>query len=128
MRLRHLARMILGLGALAAAPQLAGTELPGRPVAPLTPIISELFAEPAKFVGQPITVYGLTIEGRDDGRRFLLQDVSQMPLVVVAPAGERVGAGRQLMVRGVLRWSNGQLELAGKWIQDVKVLAGGGCC
>jgi hypothetical protein len=91
-----------------------------------TPIIAEVFGSPEKFVGRSVAIYGLVIESR--GERFLLQDVSEMPLVVVSPRDERITAGSQLMVYGKVRRAHGQLELASERVEPVRVLAGGGCC
>lgn len=93
-----------------------------------TPIIAEVFSQPDEFLGRRVAIYGLVVEARNHGQRFLLQDVSQMPLFVVSPPGQRVAAGSQLMVFGILRHAEGELELASDDLLAVQVVAGGGCC
>jgi len=93
-----------------------------------TPIAAELFSNPDQFIGRKIAIYGLVIEARSGGAQFLLQDVSEMPLVVIAPVGEHVAAGSQLRVYGTIQRSQGQLVLRGDRVEAVRVLAGGGCC
>lgn len=93
-----------------------------------TPIIAEVVGEPTRFVGRRITIYGIVVESRQDGRRFLLQDVSQRPLMVLAPQGERAAVGNQLMISGTMRRNSGELELEGDDMTHVQVVAGGGCC
>ena len=93
-----------------------------------TPIIAELVGAPDNFIGRRILVYGLVVESPEAGSRFLLQDVSQVPLRIVGPEGSRIPRGSQLMVLGKLRRNGGELEIAAERLTPAQVVAGGGCC
>lgn len=115
---------LIAVGLASAADGDAGTAQGARE----TPIVAELLSQPERFLGRPVAIYGLAVEVLDGGRRFILQDVSQMPLSVVAPAGDRVVLGSQLMVHGIVRRVNGRLEVAARDLFAVQIVAGGGCC
>jgi len=92
------------------------------------PIIAELFAAPEHFAGRDLTVYGLVIEASKDGRRFYLQDVSQMPLSVRRLDSGVTLAGDQIVVTGTLVVEQGVPRLEATKITFAKVVGGGGCC
>jgi hypothetical protein len=119
------ARVVPGLLAVAAAcaigAALAGSEAD-------KPIIAELFADAARYDGRAITVYGLVIETAPLGRRFLLQDVSQMPLTVERTDGKLTLVGDQLLIEGEFHANGGAPYLRATAITPTKVLGGGGCC
>lgn len=123
-------RMARAIGACVVFAAACAPGANASPPAPArsTPIIAEVLGDPARFVGRPVAIYGLVVEAREEGRRFLLQDVSQAPLLVVAPPRQRVTQGSQLMVYGIVRRANGQVLLAGDELHAVQVVAGGGCC
>ena len=104
---------------LAAGPALGGA-------APDTPIIAELLTTPERFADRDVAVYGIVVEVSDDGRAFLLQDVSQRPLRVLRRQARAVGVGDQVLVRG--RFHVAGTHLAAASIDAVGVTAGGGCC
>jgi len=92
------------------------------------PIIAGVVAEPARYLGRLIEIYGLVVRIEAHGRRFYLQDVSQRPLLVLAPEGRTAAAGDQLIVSGVLRRVNGELRLVAEKMTPARVIGGGGCC
>ncbi|MDH3670501.1 MAG: hypothetical protein OES46_04985 [Gammaproteobacteria bacterium] len=91
------------------------------------PIIANLLADPIDFDGKGVVIYGLVIKAFSDGRIFLLQDVSQMPLKVIGDNGINAKVGDQLLVHGVFRHDE-QPYLRASRIIPTKVLGGGGCC
>ena len=105
-------------GALAAEPARA------RP----TPIIAELYADPALFVGKSVTIYGLVIETSASRTEFFLQDVSQHPLRIVGNKRLTARIGDQLIVVGRLRIAGKVPYLAAETVTATRVLGGGGCC
>jgi hypothetical protein len=109
-----------------AAAQGAPKSAVAKPVA--TPIIAEVFSRPEYFTGKRVQIYGLVVQAKADTPRFLLQDVSQMPLPVLPPEGLRVAMDSQLMVVGTIRRIGKELVLVSDDLSFVKVLAGGGCC
>lgn len=100
----------------------------GTGAVPRTPIIAEILGAPENFVGKRVEIYGLVVAIREEGRKFMLQDVSEMPLLIVSPAGLEAAEGRQLMVSGIVQQTLGGLQVASDNFWPVKVLAGGGCC
>lgn len=92
------------------------------------PIIAQLLADARHYDGRSIVVYGLVIETADRGRSFVLQDVSQMPLVVVRDDGRATRVGDQLLIEGVFVANHGEPYLRASAIRFTKVLGGGGCC
>lgn len=93
-----------------------------------TPIIAQLIADPAHYDGQGVVVYGLVIETDAQGSRFLLQDVSQMPLAVVRQDGWVTLVGDQLLVEGRFVANHGKPYLDAAAITHTQVIGGGGCC
>lgn len=98
------------------------------PAEPSRPIVAELVANPDAYVDSRIEIYGLVIESNIAARSFLLQDVSQRPLLVDAHRLPPVAEGDQVQIEGVLRRTPKGLVLVGDTFKRVKVLAGGGCC
>jgi hypothetical protein len=92
------------------------------------PIAAQLFADPAKYVGMRIEIYGLVIEADNAQRSFLLQDVSQRPLTVDAWRLPPIVAGDQVEIEGVLTQTAAGLVLVGTGVKHVQVVGGGGCC
>ncbi len=95
---------------------------------PDKPIIAHLFANPALYDGRPVTIYGLVIDADANGRRFLVQDVSQMPLRVVMERGLPVIAGDQILIEGAFKANRGDPYFEARKVVPTKVLGGGGCC
>jgi hypothetical protein len=96
--------------------------------APPRPIVAELFAAPAKFVGKRIEIYGLVIEAEPKRHTFQLQDVSQRPLTVDGARLPRIAVGDQVEIEGILQGSGKDLVLVAVGMKRVKVTGGGGCC
>ena len=95
---------------------------------PEKPIIAHLYADAAKYDGRQVTIYGLVIEAEKDGRRFTLQDVSQMPLKIIKPEGLPAVVGDQVLIKGVFKANRGDPYLEARQVTYTKVLGGGGCC
>lgn len=91
------------------------------------PIIAGILADPARYLGRRVEIYGLVVRTDAEGTRFHLQDVSQRPMLVLAPSGRSAAKGDQLIVRGVLRRVDGEIELLAERITPARV-TGGGCC
>jgi hypothetical protein len=96
--------------------------------APPRPIVAELFAAPAKFVGKRIEIYGLVISAEPKRHTFHLQDVSQRPLTVDGARLPRIAVGDQVEIEGILQGFGKDLVLVGLAMKRVKVTGGGGCC
>ena len=117
----------VGFAALVAVAATAAWPAPGKAgeakaaAAPARPIVAELFASPAEFVGKRIEIYGLVITLGPKLHTFHLQDVSQRPLTVD-------GARLPRIAEGVLQGSGKDLVLVGLAMTRVKVTGGGGCC
>jgi len=92
------------------------------------PIIAHMLADQDAFDGRDLTIYGLVIDVTDGGRAFMLQDVSQMPLKVIPPAGVLILAGDQVLVKGIFEVGKHEPQFNATKIQKTKVLGGGGCC
>ena len=100
---------------------------PDGPKADAYPIIAELVADPARFDGRSIVIYGLVIEA-DASPVFLLQDVSQRPLRIVGNRKLKAKVGDQLMVVGVFHARPSAPYVSATSLFRTKVIAGGGCC
>jgi len=87
------------------------------------PIIAQLYAEPDRFAGRTVEIYGLVVRS-DANSEFLLQDVSQRPLRVIGAAA----IGDQLTVIGKFHSLPHSVFLAAEKVVVTKVLGGGGCC
>lgn len=112
---------------LAAAGSVSAAEK-GAVAAPERPIVAALFAEPARYVGTRIEIYGLVISADSLRRSFLLQDVSQRPLLVEAMGLPPIVAGDQVEIEGELQSRSGNLVLVAHGVKRVRVTGGGGCC
>lgn len=126
---RHIA--CLGCAALIAASPVQGTVRAGEAgtaTAAERPIAAALFADPAKYVGTRIEIYGLVIEVDTARRSFQLQDVSQRPLTVDAWRLPPIVVGDQVEIEGVLQRTSSGLVLVGTGAKRVQVVGGGGCC
>jgi hypothetical protein len=125
-----IAATLMGLSALAAVaePGPANAAEAAKASVPARPIVAGLFAEPDKYLGTRIEIYGLVIAADPGRRTFQLQDVSQRPLTVDARRLPRIVAGDQVEILGELQSKGGSLVLVGLRVKHVKVLAGGGCC
>lgn len=98
------------------------------PAALERPIIAGVVAEPQRYLGRRIELYGLVVQVQAEGTRFYIQDVSQRPMLIVAPQGLSVGLYEQYIVTGVLRRIEGELGIAAEQLTPTRVTAGGGCC
>ncbi|MGE3147482.1 hypothetical protein [Pseudorhodoplanes sp.] len=94
---------------------------------PERPIIAQLLSDPASYAGRQVIVYGLVIESISDAV-FLLQDVSQRPLKVVAAPGRKIAVGDQLTVTGEFDAQAAPPVLHAVELVPTRVLGGGGCC
>lgn len=92
------------------------------------PIISQMMWQPTAYDGKRVTIYGLVVEASQDGSRFSIQDVAQMPLSVEGPPGTVTRVGDQLLVQGIFRAGSSQPVLKAEKLTATKVLGGGGCC
>jgi hypothetical protein len=118
---------ISALVAVVAAALPALAQNADAPPADAHPIIAELYADPARFDGRSVTIYGLVIETFPNSI-FLLQDVSQRPLKIVGSEKLKAAVGDQLIVVGSFHSAPGGSYLAARSIIPTRVLAGGGCC
>jgi len=96
--------------------------------APERPIIAGVVAEPERYLGRRIELYGLVVQVEAEGKRFYIQDVSQRPMLVVAPQGKSAKLYDQYIVTGMLRRIDGELGIAAEQLTPTRVTAGGGCC
>lgn len=92
------------------------------------PIIANLYGDKARYHGRSVTIYGLVIQTAKQGREFMLQDVSQMPLRIIRIDGFAAFVGDQMLVQGVFFANDGDPYLKARKITHTQVLAGGGCC
>jgi hypothetical protein len=97
-----------------------------EPKADAFPIIAELYSDPVHFSGKSVVIYGLVVESFANGS-FMLQDVSEHPLKIVAGRNVKTKVGDQLIVFGIFE-SNRVPYVRAKSLIRTKVLAGGGCC
>jgi len=95
---------------------------------PSRPIIAQVVADPKKYVGHRIEIYGLVTESDKSAGTFMLQDVSQRPLLINGSKLPAVAAGDQVEVAGIVRKKGKDLRLDAVSLKHVKVIAGGGCC
>jgi hypothetical protein len=102
-------------------------QVTGAPQADESPIIAELYSDPARHAGKSVLIYGLVVE-IGPGSAFRLQDVSQHPLRIVASPDMRVSVGDQLMVFGSFHADGPEPFLSAKTLIPTQVVAGGGCC
>ena len=121
--IRFMTAALLLIGAAAAA----HAQLLSGPKADDYPIIAELYANPARFVGRTVMVYGLVVD-RSSASIFMLQDVSQHPLKIVGNAKFHTAAGDQIIVVGTFKTADGGPYIVATSIVHAKVLGGGGCC
>jgi hypothetical protein len=124
--MRMAAAAILTTGVLVGAMLAQQAHRAGEEV--MTPIIAQLYAEPERYAGRPISIYGLVIEATSEGTVFMLQDVSQHPLKIVGGAMMKAAAGDQVTIVGTLRRDADGPYLAATSIIPTRVTAGGGCC
>jgi hypothetical protein len=92
------------------------------------PIVAGVLAEPDRYLGRRIELYGVVVKTESGGKRFYIQDVSQRPLLVQAPPGEQAKLYGQYIVTGVLGLFGGELGIAAERLAPARVTAGGGCC
>jgi hypothetical protein len=114
--------------ALAIAVASAGAVAKSPRPAVLRPIIAQIVAEPEKYVDRQIEIYGLVVEADTAAHTFMLQDVSQRPLLIDGKKLVPVVTGDQVELAGILRMNGKDLELVASGLKRVKVIAGGGCC
>lgn len=107
-------------GATMAADGQSGAKALDRPIA------ADVFANPPGFVGKQVAIYGLVMKEIDNRSEFWLQDVSEMPIVVILPPGRRLHKGDQVLVRGKVLIQAGAPVIRATTIEFTKVL-GGGC-
>ncbi len=124
--MRHGAAALAAFALAWSVPQAQTTE--NAPGALERPIIAGVVADPQRYLGRRIEVYGVVVQLEAGGGRFYLQDVSQRPLLVVAPRGESAGLYEQYIVTGVVRRMDGELGIAAERLAPARVTAGGGCC
>ena len=91
------------------------------------PIIAQLYSDPGRYADRSITIYGLVVE-KGPNSTFLLQDVSQRPLKIVADDEFRTAVGDQLIVVGFFHAGPDGPYVAAKALIPTQVVAGGGCC
>jgi len=121
---------MLMFGILASAAALGAglrAQPADQPQADAYPIIAELYDQPDRYSGETVAIYGLVIETMPDSS-FLLQDVSQHPLRIVANGKIQAAAGDQLIVVGYLRARAADIYLDAEAVIKTQVVAGGGCC
>lgn len=97
-------------------------------VEPDRPIIAGILADPRKYLGHRVEIYGLVVGTEASGKHFFLQDVSGEPMPVIGPTGTFTVGGDQLIVAGTVRYIQGRLGIEADAIRLTRVLAGGGCC
>ncbi|HTZ35193.1 MAG TPA: hypothetical protein VMB84_04150 [Stellaceae bacterium] len=124
--MRRLATLVVALAVLATTSAASPAAESARRLP--TPIIAELYATPAAFVGKSVRIYGLVIDADPSRGEFVLQDVSQHPLRIVGNRKLKAAPGDQLIVIGRLRMAGNQPYLAAQAVLPTQVLGGGGCC
>jgi hypothetical protein len=120
------ARLLTLIAALAVASTSRGQIAEG-PQADAYPIIAELFADPARYEGRQVMIYGLVIEAVSNST-FLLQDVSQRPLKILGSDKLKAAVGDQLIVVGSFHSALDGPYLSATALIPTQVVAGGGCC
>jgi hypothetical protein len=119
-------QVLILIAALAAASVSCGQVADG-PQAEAYPIIAELYADPTRYEGRRVLIYGLVIESVSSSA-FLLQDVSQRPLKILGSKGLKATIGDQLIVIGSFHSASDGPYLSAVALIPTRVLAGGGCC
>ena len=119
------ARLLTLIAALAVASTSRGQIAEG-PQADAYPIIAELFADPARYEGRQVMIYGLVIEAVSNST-FLLQDVSQRPLKILGSDKLKAAVGDQLIVVGSFHSAFDGPYLSATALIPTQVVAGGGC-
>ncbi|RTL55235.1 MAG: hypothetical protein EKK40_00365 [Bradyrhizobiaceae bacterium] len=94
----------------------------------LRPIIAQIVSQPEEFKGQKIELYGLVVGSNAAEKTFMLQDVSQRPLLIDGHSLPPIKTGDQVEVAGFVRHVGQEISLVAKSVKRVKVLGGGGCC
>jgi hypothetical protein len=123
----HKATRILVLVTTVATAFPSHGQIADGPQTDAYPIIAELYADPARFDGRSVTIYGLVIEALSNSI-FMLQDVSQRPLKIMGSDKLKVVVGDQLIVVGSFHLAPGGPHLSATSVIPTQVLAGGGCC
>ncbi len=119
-------RVLILMTALAAALPSRG-QVADAPQADAYPIIAELYADPARYEGRRVMIYGLVIESVSSST-FLLQDVSQRPLKILGNERLKAAVGDQLIVVGSFHSASDGPYLSAIALIPTQVIAGGGCC
>ena len=119
-------QILILMTALAAASTSRG-QIADAPQADAYPIIAELYADPARYEGRLVMIYGLVIESITSST-FLLQDVSQRPLKILGSARLKAAVGDQLLVLGSFHSAADGPYLSAIALIPTQVVAGGGCC
>lgn len=109
-------------GGMSARAQTANAPAPERP------IVAALFAEPSRYAGMRIQIYGLVVSSDIAKHTFELQDVSQRPLTIDGRRLPPVVTGDQVEIEGTVHVTSAGLVLVGEHVKSVKVTGGGGCC
>lgn len=118
--------IFIGTSIAGCMAQTAWAQSAQEPKADAYPIAAQLYDNPSQFSDKSIVIYGLVIETTPNGT-FLLQDVSQHPIKVVATRKFKAKVGDQLMVFGIFKSARVPYVRA-KSLIATKVLGGGGCC
>ena len=119
-------RILTLMAALAVASTSRG-QIADGPQADAYPIIAQLFADPVRYEGRQVMIYGLVIESDSDST-FLLQDVSQRPLKILGSETLKAAVGDQLIVVGSFHSASDGPYLSATALIPTQVVAGGGCC
>jgi hypothetical protein len=122
----HVLRLVISILFAVCTAQIAFAQSAQEPKVDAYPIAAELYGNPSQFSGKSIVIYGLVVETAPNGT-FLLQDVSQHPIKIVATRKFKAKVGDQLMVFGVFKSARVPYVHA-KSLIATKVLGGGGCC
>jgi hypothetical protein len=117
----------IAIAGIVAVHDISRGQVADAPQADGYPIIAELYSDPIRHADKSVLIYGLVIE-IDSGSTFLLQDVSQHPLRIVAAPDMRVAVGDQLMVFGSFHADGQEPFVLAKALIPTQVVAGGGCC
>jgi hypothetical protein len=92
------------------------------------PIIAQIVADPAQYVGRSIEIYGLVVDADVPSQTFMLQDVSQRPLQIDGRRIPLVISGDQIEVTGTIKVRGRDLLFEATSVKRVQVVGGGGCC
>jgi hypothetical protein len=118
---------VIVLAVLLGAGPAAHAQLLNGPTAYAYPIIAQLYADPDRYAGHTVMIYGLVI-GAQSPTSFMLQDVSDHPLKIVGNSKVKANIGDQLIVVGVFHNESAGPFVAATSLIHAKVLGGGGCC